>query len=82
MNISRLKNGDDRSILIETSSYRTSDSSQNKQLLQLLRDCYMVLLQTLLLLYHRHAKLQILITNGEYALCLTCLLNPGYVLQK
>ena len=44
-------------------------ASQNQHLLQLLRDCYMVLLQTLLLLYFHHAKLQILLllrTNTYY----------------
>ena len=44
-------------------------ASQNQQLLQLLRDCYMVQPQTLLLLYIHHAKLQILLllrTNNYY----------------
>ena len=44
-------------------------ASQNQHLLQLLRDCYMVLVQTLLLLYFHHAKLQILLlhsTNTYY----------------
>ena len=35
-------------------------ASQDQQLLQLLRDCYMVLLQTLILLYFHYVKLQIL----------------------
>ena len=43
--------------------YKASNptASQHQHLLQLLRDCYMVLLQTLLLLYFHHAKLQILL---------------------
>ena len=46
-----------KNILTEMSSYLATGFSQNQQLLQLLRDCYMVVLpQTLLLLYFHHAK--------------------------
>ena len=48
------------SILIEMLSYPITTSSQHQQLLQLLRDCCMVLPQTLLLLYVHHVKHQIL----------------------
>ena len=37
-------------VLIETLSYLTTGSSQSQPFLQLLRDCYMVLAQTLLLM--------------------------------
>ena len=54
------EDGDDQTLLIEPFGYLTTVSSQNELYLQLWRDIYIVLLQTLLLLFFYHPELLVL----------------------